>query len=65
MSHMPRRLRRPRSVTVLIWKGPGNLSHEIAQMAKRQYLRGAMTGTIAASGDWDIREVSRRFGGIA
>lgn len=64
MSHMPRRLRRPRTVTVLIWKGPGNLPHEIAQTVQQMYRRGATRGLIVASGDWDIREVSRRFGGI-
>ena len=64
MSHMPRRLRQPRAVTVLIWKGPGSLPPASAQTVQQMYRRGATRGLIVASGDWDIREVSRRFGGV-
>ena len=57
--YVPRRLRKPRPVTVLRYRGPHYLTNEMADQVRRQWIAARRRGVAVVSGDWDVLEVSR------
>ncbi len=55
----PRRLRKPRSLWVLKYNGPGRLTAEQAAMVRARWLAAQRTGVAVVSNDWDVQRVSR------